>query len=215
MKIDHIIIFTEDKGREAEELLEYGLIEGSSRFHPGQGTANRKFYFENFFLELLYVIDKREVKNELTTPIRLWERANYGETGCAPFGLCLANTRDIDIYFRNSINYKPAYLPEGYSFDIITNEDHPYLPWTCRLPFTSQQYLQNEPLEHPAGIRKLTKVIFGIPGNIDHEKINELYNSLSELKFKPAEHFHLTLEFDFKNQGKLKNFRKLPLSIAH
>ncbi len=53
MKIDHIFIFSNEHGKEANELVELGFTEGSNRVHKGQGTTNRKFYFENFYLEIL------------------------------------------------------------------------------------------------------------------------------------------------------------------
>ncbi len=49
MNIDHIFIFTDDDGKDADELVDFGLTEGSNRVHVGQGTTNRKFYFDNFF----------------------------------------------------------------------------------------------------------------------------------------------------------------------
>ncbi len=52
MNIVHIFIFTDDNGKVADELVEFGLIEGSNLVHVGQGTTNRKFYFDNFFLEI-------------------------------------------------------------------------------------------------------------------------------------------------------------------
>src|SRR4051794_34154336 len=55
MDIDHIFIFTDNKGRIADELVSFGLTEGSSRVHQGQGTTNRTFSFENFFLEIVWV----------------------------------------------------------------------------------------------------------------------------------------------------------------
>lgn len=50
MQIDHIFIFTETPDAAAEELAALSLIDGSNRVHTGQGTANRKFYFDNFSL---------------------------------------------------------------------------------------------------------------------------------------------------------------------
>jgi hypothetical protein len=37
---------------EAEALLRVGLREGAGNTHPGQGTACRRFFFENAYLEL-------------------------------------------------------------------------------------------------------------------------------------------------------------------
>lgn len=53
MEIDHIYICTETKAPAGNLLVEFGLEEGSSNVHPGQGTANRRFYFHNLMLELL------------------------------------------------------------------------------------------------------------------------------------------------------------------
>jgi hypothetical protein len=53
MEIDHIYICTEKNAPAGDLLVEFGLLEGSSNTHPGQGTANRRFYFHNLMLELL------------------------------------------------------------------------------------------------------------------------------------------------------------------
>ena len=57
MEINHIILFSKMQGQEADELHNFGLTEGSHRIHPGQGTRNRKFYFANFFLEIVWVAE--------------------------------------------------------------------------------------------------------------------------------------------------------------
>ena len=59
MEIDHIFIFTDDKGQVADKLVESGFVEGSNRVHIGKGTTNRKFYFKNFFLEILWVHNEK------------------------------------------------------------------------------------------------------------------------------------------------------------
>jgi hypothetical protein len=45
------------------------------RVHEGQGTANRTFSFENFFLEIAWVRNEREIKSDLVKPTGLWQRA--------------------------------------------------------------------------------------------------------------------------------------------
>jgi len=47
MEIDHIFIFVSSKDL-ADELVSFGLTEGSGNVHKGIGTANRRFFFENF-----------------------------------------------------------------------------------------------------------------------------------------------------------------------
>lgn len=99
MKVDHLIIFSNHKGGEADELLEFGLVEGSNRIHPGQGTRNRKFYFGNFFLEIVWITDKTEINSKTTAPIQLWERSNHNINNFSPFGLCLEKTDDTSELF--------------------------------------------------------------------------------------------------------------------
>ena len=71
MEVDHIFIFSNNQGNEADELVDFGLTEGGNRVHPGQGTRNRKFYFENFFLKILWVNNESEITSELSAPTRL------------------------------------------------------------------------------------------------------------------------------------------------
>lgn len=92
MKIDHIFIFSDKRGKEADDLVNFGLTEGGSRLHPGQGTTNRKFHFENFFLEILWVVNEEDINNETTAKTKLSERSKFNENGQSPFGLCLVNT---------------------------------------------------------------------------------------------------------------------------
>ena len=94
-QIDHIFIFSSCEGKEADELVQFGLTEGSSRIHPGQGTMNRKFYFENFFLEILWVYNQAETQSEQTIATKLWERSNFQTNNYSPFGLCLALVRSL------------------------------------------------------------------------------------------------------------------------
>jgi hypothetical protein len=39
MEVDHIFIFTEEPGQLADALQKFGLSEGTTNVHPGQGTA--------------------------------------------------------------------------------------------------------------------------------------------------------------------------------
>ncbi|AFY78420.1 MAG: hypothetical protein IGR93_19055 [Hydrococcus sp. C42_A2020_068] len=56
-ELDHLFICTAIGAPEADRLLSFGLTEGTPNIHPGQGTANRRFFFHNVMLELLWVLD--------------------------------------------------------------------------------------------------------------------------------------------------------------
>lgn len=215
MRVDHIIIFSNNQGSEADELVSFGLIEGSNRIHQGQGTRNRKFFFENFFLEIVWVNNECEITNELTSPTRLWERSNYKTTGSSPFGLCLQNTEDINTLFEGCLKYQPTYLPEDMSFEIITNEENSHLPWTCRLPSISDKNKISEPINHPVGIRNLTNIKFGIRDIDYQDRFVEFLSTNSKIVFENYEDHHLTLEFDSKKFGSIKKFGSMQLTIEY
>ncbi|TAE49222.1 MAG: hypothetical protein EAZ89_14430, partial [Bacteroidetes bacterium] len=102
MHIDHIFICTGDNGEVADELVDFGLTEGSSRVHLGQGTTNRKFYFDNFFLEILWVHNEAEITSDQIKPTGLWQRADVTSSAFSPFGLCLVNSDDTEGLFKNA-----------------------------------------------------------------------------------------------------------------
>jgi hypothetical protein len=63
VELDHFFICTAAGAPEAERLIELGLTEGAPNTHPGQGTACRRFFFENAFLELVWVTDAAEAQS--------------------------------------------------------------------------------------------------------------------------------------------------------
>ncbi|WBO86140.1 VOC family protein [Hymenobacter yonginensis] len=215
MEIDHLFIFSDSPHAVAEELRALGLIEGSSRVHPGQGTTNRKFYFENFFLEILWVHDEAEITSPLLQPTRLWERARYATTGTSPYGLCLRNTPDTDPVFTAALAYQPVYFPAGLPIEVLPHAHNPSLPWTFRLPFKGPQAATTEPTQHPAGLRRLTHAAFGLA---KYEAADLLLQQLAgqpQLAFGPATANCLALTFDEHRQGQTVHVPVLNLTLAY
>jgi len=101
------------------------------------------------------------------------------------------------------------------SIDIITNEQNPKLPWTFRLPYPGEKKANNEPKEHPNGIKILTQVAFEM--DTDHEKTNfeSSFKGVENITFSQSNRKHLTLVFDHKTKGKKKEFLELDLTIKY
>ena len=57
MELDHVFICVDQPDKARNELVQFGLREGLPNEHPGQGTANHRFFFRNAYLELLYATD--------------------------------------------------------------------------------------------------------------------------------------------------------------
>ena len=62
--MDHLFVCTAPGAPEAEELIQFGLHEGPSNQHPGQGTACRRFAFANAMIELFWVSDEAEAQSQ-------------------------------------------------------------------------------------------------------------------------------------------------------
>jgi hypothetical protein len=214
MEADHIFIFTDDDGKVADQLIEFGLTEGSNRVHVGQGTTNRKFYFDNFFLEVLWVHDTNEIKSEKIKPIGLWQRGDFKINNFSPFGLCIVNTSETDEFFKDSFKYQPDYFPQGQTIDILKNENQSSLPWTFRLPFKGQKKNINEPTKHKNGISLLTKTIFEHQQKIEATFLN-FFGREQNIEFKKSDRTWLNLTFDNGTQGLTTEFETLKLTIHY
>lgn len=75
IELDHFFIITNQGAPEADLMTALGLAEGPRNNHPGQGTANRRFFFSNAAIEFIYVRDANEAENGRGSRLRIVERA--------------------------------------------------------------------------------------------------------------------------------------------
>jgi len=117
--LDHFFIWTDVGAPAAAALTALGFVEGAPNIHPGQGTANRRFFFDNAMLELLWVQDEAEAGSAPVRRLHLLERWQGREAGASPFGLCF---RPVGAAAQAlpfpGWTYQPSYLPEGVSMHI-------------------------------------------------------------------------------------------------
>lgn len=213
MDIDHIYLLTNDGGLVADQLVALGLTEGSSRVHTGQGTTNRKFYFENFFLEVLWVHNESEVQSERVKPIGLWQRTACDAERISRFGLCLDKVPETDAVFEAAEWYQPAYFPEGVQIAYLRHPENLSLPWTFRLPFRSPRPAPGEPIAHPAGMQQLTKAVFEYRGT-GREPFVERFRGDSMVEFRPSDRIWLHLVFDNGRQGRRALLEEMSLEMS-
>jgi hypothetical protein len=216
-EIDHIFICTEVEAPEAGHLKAFGLAEGRPNTHPGQGTACRRFFFENAYVELLWVHSPIEARSEESRPTRLWERWSGRAGGACPFGLCVrpaANQAD-DSPFA-TWDYRPSYLPTGLSFGIAKNSEVMAEPFLCYLKSGQRpdRYATNrqQPLRHAAPIREITRVSLVSPhaDKVSPELKEVIGAELIELRH--GENHCVEIGFGGESHGELADFRPaLPL----
>jgi hypothetical protein len=144
--------------------LRLGFVEGSGNTHPGQGTANRRFYFDNFMLELLWVTDPGEARNERTRRTRLWERCEGQDSQVSPFGIVFRSTGTPPAPPPFATwSYTPSYLPPGLAMQVAegTTLCEPELFY---LPFLKRASSRTEPVAHALPIRRIRGLSVGLRG---------------------------------------------------
>jgi hypothetical protein len=121
LELDHIIFFCAPGAPEADALLGRGLHEGPGNSHPGQGTVNRRFFFRNVYLELLWVEDFDEAQSAEARPTGLWDRWINRHNGSCPIGLVFRpGAGEVPTPFP-SWSYKPKYFPAGFCIEVATD----------------------------------------------------------------------------------------------
>ena len=162
--MDHAFIACAKGAPEAAALQRLGLTEGPGNTHPGQGTANRRFFFENFMLELVWVADPAEAQNDRTRRTRLWDRCERRrDTAVSPFGIIFRPTgaQPTAAPFT-TWDYAPLYLPPGLTMQVAegTTLQEPELFY---LPFLKRAERGSD-VRHAAPIRRICGLSVGVRG---------------------------------------------------
>jgi hypothetical protein len=85
--IDHVFMLVSADGPEIDHLASMGLVETYRCTHPGQGTRNVCYCFDNVFLELLWVDDNDAARSDAIKRTGLYERSLWRTSGTCPFGI--------------------------------------------------------------------------------------------------------------------------------
>lgn len=219
-ELDHLFILTGIGAPEAERLVSFGLVEGRSNTHPGQGTTNRCFFFHNAMLELLWVHDPAEAKSEVIRPTRLWERWENRNNGACPFGICLRPTPGFDntVAF-SSWAYRPPYLPQELSIEIGKNSDDLMEPLLFQIPLGQRPdrspVQKLKPLEHGMGLREITRVQLVSPATNNPSPELQAAINTNQVRVRVGVEYCVELGFDGEVQRHQVDFRpRLPLIMS-
>lgn len=217
MRIDHLFIRASAGAPEAELLRSLGLSEGSGNRHPGQGTANRRFFFHDAFLELLWIADADEVGNAQTGPTLLAERLAGGGPAC-PFGVCFRPDGDDTAAPFPCWDYAPPYLPPGMR--IAIGADVPasepmwfFLPEGVAPTFYPEG--RRQPLDHAAGVNAITSVTLTLPSPARSAPA-QAAGACAQLTLVQGDAYLMEICFDHGAQGQVRDCRPtLPLVLRY
>jgi hypothetical protein len=206
VELDHVFVCVSRGAPEADALVESGLLEGPRNVHPGQGTANRRFFFRNAMLELLWVEDPAEAQSEQTAPSRLWERWTQRSSSASPFGIIVRPADEASgVPFPARI-YKPSWLPSD--LEIYVGEAGIEEPMWAFMPFL-RRVGPSHFRPHPNGANEITRLTVTAP-SLQSAAAAVLSRDVLRTETGPG---HLmTIEFDHAQRQHRQDFRpQMPL----
>lgn len=214
IEVDHVFVCTAPGGPAAELLREAGLVEGTPNRHHGQGTACRRFFFSNAMLELIWLEDEVAVKSEQTRVTRLWERLSAAGQTASPFGVILRPAPGTEPACPwRSRAYRPQAMP-GLELEIAADTEIAEPMW-CYMkngrPPADWPVERLQPLDHPAGLRKITRFLVGCP-NAKQDSVTSAMARNGVIALQTGAEHSLELQFDGGCRATMLDFRpSLPL----
>lgn len=159
LELDHVFVAASFEAPEMRLLREAGFIAGPVHDHPGQGTASRGVFFENAYLELIWLTDPALADGPPIRRTNLARRA-HPQDEASPFGFGLRSARDpVPSPPFETWAYAPPYLPEGVSFAMAENSERLDEPLIFILPWSRTPSW--EVPAHPNGAGRLSSVALG------------------------------------------------------
>jgi len=164
-QIDHIFVFPRDRARLQKRLEMAGLEPSFRREHPGQGTANVCYCFENTYLELLWVEDASAAQHPGVARTGLIQRGSGDPSSC-PIGIAWRDGTDAGLEIE-TWDYEAPFLPAGMSIAVANESDDPAVPFIFRSPGTNapSEWTDGRAggLQRAAGLGPVERVILGCP----------------------------------------------------
>ena len=210
LKLDHVFILVEPEAKVADRLLECGFREGPSNTHPGQGTANRRFYFANGMLEFIWVQDADEARHGSGRSLHFSERAE--DPTASPFGIIFVPRKDnasLDMPFPGW-HYQPAYFPPPRGFHVGANSHNIAEPLCFYFPFQDPGVPKPEPNRNP---QTISEVIISTP-SMDTEGVLALASQADRLSMRSGKEHLMEITLDRHDSGRTEDYRPaMPLIL--
>lgn len=161
----HLFVMVSPEAPERAALEEAGLRESFRREHPGQGTRNVCYCFENAYLELLWVTDPAALQSPVIAPTGLFQRAAWRTSGASPFGVGLRRGQGgLPV---PAWPFMPPYLPPGMAIPVARASDDLRQPFVFLSPGASRpdQWTDGRAgdCQRAAGLTEIAAVALTVP----------------------------------------------------
>lgn len=216
-ELDHVFVATAPGGSEIAALVSRGFAEGRTNTHPGQGTACRGIFFENAYLEFIWLVDPAEAASEAIRRTHLRERTDPGHTA-NPFGVGMRSSdagADLPPWAGLPLEtweYAPPYLPSGVVIPVGLNSERLDEPFMFFLPW-SRGPAWDAP-EHPNGTRVITGVSLTLPEGEGSSPELDALSKLGVVEVERGPEPLMHIELDGSREGNCVDLRPaVPLLV--
>lgn len=193
-------------------LIDFGLTEGERNDHPKQGTAVRRFFFNESYFEFLYICNEEDVLSPISKPAQYYERITTKTDQISPFGICFRpSDNGLNFLDYNTWSYRPKYLPSPLKMEVYGHDLNS--PMLSHMGFISDSSFKKRVKQrHNIGFKSISLVtIYGPHLTLDSPIKQDLHDA-DVVKFKIADEHLLEIEFDGGLQDKSHDFRpEIPL----
>ena len=215
--LDHVYIVVEPGAAAAlQALRQAGLVVDSSvHRHPGEGTASVAAFFDNAYLELLWVDSSVAVDSLHGEDWAAFVRAqDWRRSGASPFGFGLhflsGSVADLRVPMRLDSAYALLRQPtESLAADLFV------MPARAAVPTWIDRFKGRRPdlFAHPLGVRRVTRVTVRGPAP---QRPHAATLGPRLIGFEEAATPQLALEFDEGRQHRTIDLRPvLPLVLSY
>lgn len=132
--IDHVFVIRRADAPLPPAILQHGLTEQYRRKHPGQGTANVCYAFDNLYLEILWIHDAAEATAPGIRRTGLLERSQWASRASCPFGIAWRRGHDGRTLPVSSWEFRPPYLPANRPIRVAVDSDDTRQPLLFEAP---------------------------------------------------------------------------------
>lgn len=194
----------------AGRLSEIGFVEGPGNVHPGQGTANRRFFTDGFTIELLYVSDVEEAATGAGRGLGILARSR--DAAASPFGLVVRVAECAAVSDFPNWKYFPDYFSDDLCFHVGNNSSDLSEPLCIcmppRLPKASAAAT-----EHANPGWRLTQLEVRVPGNAPSEVLSR-FTAMDGVRVVCGRPHRMTMQFNDAVAGKAEDLAPdLPLVL--
>ena len=222
LELDHLYIVVQPPASHgAEALRRVGIVVDTAiTHHDGQGTASMAAFFENAYLELLWIDSTTADSAHLSDLADFRRAASWRDSGASPFGIGLhflaATSADLPIPTRRD----PApHLGPNMFYLLLRGPEEPQaadmfvLPPPAAVTRWLDRFRGRRPglFTHPLGARRITRVL--IRGALANRP-RAMDLDLQSLGFESAPTQYVIVEFDGARHGREWDLRPvLPLVL--